>query len=128
MSWRANAACRGVPVAVFYRDNTAQAEALCDTCPVKAECLAAAADEEMGIEWRTHGYRAGMTPAERIRHARTGAMPAPRRPVAAYFLSVADCSVCGGPLPPSGPKGGRPAVYCGTTCRSTAQRRRRRAA
>ena len=71
--WQEHAACRGKthlyygPAgedAVSKQRREERAHAVCMVCPVLAECLADAADDE-------YGYRAGLTPEERAR---------PRRP------------------------------------------------
>ena len=51
-----------------------EARAVCDACPVKIECLAAAFDIE-GLTAATqyrHGMWGGLTPAERAERARLG--------------------------------------------------------
>ena len=51
-AWRANAACRGLSPQLMFTERaegTAQAKALCATCPVKAECLEAGMNEHFGI-------------------------------------------------------------------------------
>jgi WhiB family redox-sensing transcriptional regulator len=48
MNWRNDAACRGHDVAVFFPERGTSPEpgkAICATCPVRAECLAAADDD-----------------------------------------------------------------------------------
>ena len=71
-SWRQAAACRGKPTAWWFPDpGPAGAEALsaaravCDACPVRADCLAEAlaTKEQMGI-W------GGLTASERRRITR----------------------------------------------------------
>lgn len=50
-TWRDDAACKG-KTDLFFSDNWTkikQARELCAGCPVKAECLAAGADEEYGM-------------------------------------------------------------------------------
>ena len=59
MSWREHAACLGHDVAVFFPERGTSPEpgkAICATCPVRAECLAAADDD---------GIWGGTTAAER---------------------------------------------------------------
>lgn len=71
MTWEADAACRGVPVTVFYPKNFAgqdivklkprhaeQAKAICAQCPVARQCEDHHAHEVFGIWF-------GTTPAER---------------------------------------------------------------
>ena len=78
-SWEDAAACRGLDPAIFHddlspdredggtrvdgvawtRDDWGQAQDVCATCPVTAECLAA----DDGTYW---DYRAGLTPLERL--------------------------------------------------------------
>jgi WhiB family redox-sensing transcriptional regulator len=48
VNWRNDAACRGHDVAVFFPERGTSPEpgkAICATCPVRAECLAAADDD-----------------------------------------------------------------------------------
>ena len=64
-TWRDRAACRNADPAVFHptEKNTnclPAAQALCDSCPVRAGCLAAALRDR-----DVHGFRAGHTGAER---------------------------------------------------------------
>ena len=71
--WMDRAACAGLPEPakqVFIRDRPfgvalASARAVCEACPVRAECLAWAMDLEHGREVDRAGIFAGMTPAER---------------------------------------------------------------
>ena len=69
MSWRDRAACKGATDLFFppedltpteYAQFTANAKAICMTCPVRLECLAAAGTEAQG-----HGVWGGMTAEER---------------------------------------------------------------
>lgn len=62
-AWRETAACRHVPVEIFYPATDAEAEPakiVCRGCPVRELCLelALAADERFGV-W------GGLTPSER---------------------------------------------------------------
>ena len=68
-SWRAHAACRGMDPDLFFplhqatrEQETAAAQAVCDTCPVQVQCLdhAVAHNERYGIWGKT-------TPRERRR-------------------------------------------------------------
>lgn len=62
--WMERAACNGVgPVPFFddHRHDFASARALCEACPVRAECLAEALATP-GQQW---GFRGGLTQDER---------------------------------------------------------------
>ena len=64
-SWRRDAACVGVDVAVFFSDRRAEhrALAICAECPVRAECLTEALAEERGRY--VYGVRGGLTERDR---------------------------------------------------------------
>ena len=71
--WQTRAACRGMGPSLFYPDHgapgvAANAVAVCEGCPVRAECA-----EAGGKEW--HGWWGGLTVNERQRPERV------RRPV-----------------------------------------------
>lgn len=60
--WRALAACRGKDPAIFFPEPMGPcsydaARAICASCPVKAECLETAGNDD--------GFRGGMAPRER---------------------------------------------------------------
>lgn len=63
-AWQRRAACRGQPIDLFFapRGNrtAGTARAVCESCPVRAECLDHALEHE-----RTHGVWGGMTVRER---------------------------------------------------------------
>jgi len=70
--WRNRAACTGLPVEVFYPSSGAVrlAASTCSACPVRAECLESARQEETRNGWdegSVYGYRGGMSAGERIR-------------------------------------------------------------
>lgn len=59
------AACRGVGVDAFFHEvgeNTREARAMCQACPVQAECLADCLSWELAYR---HGFRGGLSPRER---------------------------------------------------------------
>ena len=65
MSWRDERACVGVPVEVFfptYEGSTLQAKRICAGCPVVAECLQYALDND-----ELDGVWGGLSAAERWR-------------------------------------------------------------
>ena len=73
--WRDHAACAGAPTVVFYpapgkggTTDYRDAARYCADCPVRGECEADAitTDRLFGA----HGYRAGMTPDQRIKLVR----------------------------------------------------------
>jgi len=54
LSWRTNAACRGLDPEIFYPDtdeDVDQAKSICDRCPVQSPCLehALATREKDGV-------------------------------------------------------------------------------
>jgi WhiB family transcriptional regulator, redox-sensing transcriptional regulator len=62
-AWMAEAACRGMPTAIFYPAPDASADAaraVCARCPVRAECAQHAAENR-----EMHGVWGGRTAAER---------------------------------------------------------------
>lgn len=94
--WLDGAACRGSagPNSVFYNDGTdpenpngpEDAQAICDVCPVRDQCMLEAVHYEQGAEpSRRHLVWAGFTPAQRY---------------AAEHRKAVTCSVCGTPFDP----------------------------
>lgn len=83
MTWRTRAACRGLPIEIFYptgKDGSTRgvqeedydaARTVCGTCPVSDECLTAALREEADRPGRLHaevqGFRGGRTASQRVR-------------------------------------------------------------
>ncbi|MCA1692194.1 MAG: WhiB family transcriptional regulator [Actinobacteria bacterium] len=65
MAWRDDAACRGLDPDVFFPasdDEAGVAKAVCETCPVREECL------EYALETRQEdGIWGGLTETERRR-------------------------------------------------------------
>lgn len=71
MTWHRHAKCRGMDIGVFFVDtssDTQHARAVCATCPVTAECLDEALEQE--LSGHRFGVRAGMSPKERDQEAR----------------------------------------------------------
>jgi len=70
--WTAQAACRGFDVEMFFTDARTGAAVVkvCDTCPVRGDCLEAAMVEE-GHWGVRHGIRGGLTGNQRARLSRT---------------------------------------------------------
>lgn len=63
MTWRDQAACRGMDVSIFYPEHgqtTDAAKAVCARCPVRFECR-----QEAAGEW--HGVWGGLSSDERKR-------------------------------------------------------------
>lgn len=58
--WRARAACRGMPTALFYQPVPTAALRVCTGCPVRAQCLQVAFDHA-----DPYGVWGGLTPADR---------------------------------------------------------------
>ena len=117
MSWRERAACRGELTELWFPhnynnpDNLAYPLEVCESCPVRIDCLETAMTEEgdVGAGYR-HGIRGGHTPGERWR----------------LFLSMApdDCEVCGNKIVQ--PKHGRRTLTCSPRCARERHNRRRR--
>jgi len=87
--WRDRAACTGTPPDMFfpeirvtartldeYDEQVAAAKAVCDDCPVTADCLTSTLRYESGAGRYRHGIFGGLTPDERA------LLPAPEREVA----------------------------------------------
>jgi WhiB family redox-sensing transcriptional regulator len=82
VTWHERAACRGLPIEVFFPDQSRgpgrdwgrvyeAARATCARCPVVRECL----EEDLRLpRSERYGFRAGMTESRRRR------LPSPRRP------------------------------------------------
>ena len=62
--WRSEAACIGAPTDLFFPENSMTvskiAKAICDSCPVKEQCL-----EFALVTFENHGYWGGTTPKQR---------------------------------------------------------------
>lgn len=70
--WADKAACRGIPLTVFYDDieddrpgAVQQALSFCNKCAVRAECLDSAMREEGAAPAGRYGLRGGLLPDER---------------------------------------------------------------
>lgn len=115
MTWRERATCREYSPAIWEPDDlptsmknriTRQAKAICETCPVTAECLQAAREAEGGSNGRgRYGIRGGLTPMER---AALGALPQP-------------CVECGTPFTPFSSL----ALVCSAACRKLRHNRQK---
>ena len=69
MRWDDRAVCKGFTHLFFLEVGRRPTEArdMCDRCPVRAECLESALIEERGqSKARRFGFRAGLTPRQRI--------------------------------------------------------------
>lgn len=66
--WRLKANCLDLPVDRFFEPSKYDyAKMICDTCPVRKECLAYAMDTEGGLSLhRRHGVYGGKTPSQRL--------------------------------------------------------------
>ena len=63
-SWRRAALCRDEPLAIFFPgrgESSKPGLAVCSSCPVRADCLAEAIDEELD-----YGIRGGLTARARV--------------------------------------------------------------
>ena len=115
MSWRERATCREYSPETWFPDDlptsmknriTRQAKAICETCPVTAECLDEARDIEGGSNGRgRYGIRGGLTPMER---AKLGPLPQP-------------CVECGELFTPSSSQ----AILCSADCRKRRHNRQK---
>ena len=65
--WRTQAVCKGMDVNLFFPDvgvhisQIKEIRAICETCPVKVECLESALYSDMDL----HGFFGGKSPRER---------------------------------------------------------------
>lgn len=120
MSWRDDAACRGVDPDLFYPPKGSPvayepARALCASCPVAADCLdyaLATFDQKDDC-----GMWAGTTPMQRrdIRKER-----------GIQATSLLHCHQCGAPFTVTGSGGGQHnRLYCSHTCRNKAWKQAR---
>jgi len=84
-NWRDLAACKGLDLAIFFptkRVSAVRARAVCDACPVAAECLQASfdgsdGDVEHGV-WAGSGYRGRRRQRMTVRgRKRRGNLPKP---------------------------------------------------
>lgn len=84
--WRQQAACAETDPELWFPDGwheSPDAIAICNTCPVRQECL----DDALRMDDNAFGIRGGLYPSERRKL--TGPMPLPR---------PTDCRRCGEPL------------------------------
>jgi WhiB family redox-sensing transcriptional regulator len=109
MPWVAQAACRGVPLEVFFpatnKDDGPpyeKARAICAVCPVRVDCATHYMATEPNHD--RHGFAGGMSPRER-RGLYRKRLRAPRAP---------RCGHCGGRGTPGLP-------YCSGQCASDAR-------
>ena len=75
-TWQADAACRGLPLEVFFPDGTGvskfeQARAICAGCPVIEDCRAMTDRAERGLSSDVFGVFACEYPLERVRRRRS---------------------------------------------------------
>ena len=115
MSWRNFAVCREHNPETWFPDElptamknriTREAKAICETCPVAAECLMEARIAEGGANGRgRYGIRGGLTPVER---AALGPLPQP-------------CIECGEMFHPYSSQ----ARLCSTACRKRRHNRQK---
>lgn len=72
MSWEDRAACRGMPLTVFFPDRGQrygyrEAERVCDRCPVARQCYEFAQEMEVGKSiWERAGMYGGTKPIHRV--------------------------------------------------------------
>ncbi len=118
MSWRDDAACKGMTQTIFFPPNRvwdekhcATARRICAACPVKEPCLA----EALKVTTNDDGIFAGTTPHQRNR-MRTGIRVVAKFP--------AKCIECGADF--NRPSAGSRADTCSRECWTTRYRRRQR--
>lgn len=101
MSWRTDAACKGIDPDLFFPERgepTAQIKAVCEGCPVRAECLAFALEDEGPGIW-------GGTSERERQKLRVGTE------------RVRVCARCGDTFTYKRvPRAGQPRKYCGEVC------------
>lgn len=106
MTWRTEASCKGLDPDLFFPERgepTAHIKAVCEGCPVKAECLA------LGLELDGPGVWGGTSERERV-GLRAGQ---PRSRV---------CVRCGETFTFEPGRVGQPRRYCGEECAYWARR------
>lgn len=112
MTWRNDAICAQIDPELWFPDggDYRAAKQICATCPVTAECLAFALQNE------TSGYRYGVY----------GGLTAKQRnrpdPVTAAAARIRDCTECGTQFEARHPN----ILTCSEPCRTAAKRRRER--
>ncbi len=75
--WRARRACAGLPADLFFASNTARAIAVCELCPVRADCLHDTFDVESAIPvHHIYGVVGGLCAADRQRIQRAASKAA----------------------------------------------------
>jgi len=69
-TWRDSAACRGMSLALFFSDKSGQllrkGREVCESCPVRSECLEDAIEQELHGNYQVHGLRGGYSRPERL--------------------------------------------------------------
>ena len=109
-AWRDDAACRGIGPDRFFSDRgdveaVAAAKALCEVCPVTAECFDYAARHRVRVGvWGGYG-------ASKVRSLSVG-----------YAFSARDCDECGRSFEPDQSS---QRVYCSDDCYAAHNRRHR---
>jgi len=95
LSWQNRAACKGMPVEIFFDPHTAQqAIETCLTCAVKAQCLAWVLRCEQGQVDR-YGIYGGWRPEERARGKQTPVVTTvPRTPKVIREKRKGLCLIC----------------------------------
>lgn len=67
-TWRDRAACRGLPLGIFFSSVPADvntARQICRTCKVRTNCLEYIEEIERGMPAKAYGTYAGLTDRER---------------------------------------------------------------
>lgn len=65
--WRTRMSCLGAQPSIFYDGPVKAARAICEDCPTRLSCLAAAHAEEFALGIKDiFGIRGGLTAAERF--------------------------------------------------------------
>lgn len=92
MTWRTQAACRGMSPAYWYAErgeSIVEAKAICAGCPVQAECLAAALASR-----ERHGIWGGYTEKERRMIRRLRPAPVVRHGTSSGYQRGCRCPAC----------------------------------
>lgn len=64
--WEQRAGCAGRPLELFFGGRIERVEALCSSCPVRLDCIAAEHEVEAGApRTRVYGTRGGTTAVQR---------------------------------------------------------------
>lgn len=111
--WHEQAACQGMDTNIWFRNDNRQALKVCQSCPVRWECLEDAMREESAPYCHTFGIRGGTTAAQRLAMARGAKVVLDRK-----------CAWCGQPFIPYQQR----ATLCSKVCQGASWHSKERAA